>query len=524
MQPKAGHGTVPAMIRRSTFVLLWLLAVALFSAAATAWQWRAALAENESAGLVAHRIISQRADQHDAHMTSLSSLALTASPPPGEALILVARSIMQFYPRITAMDLVPLEQGPAPISTRADPGDALADRIREAALPVTTKPALIRVDGVEGRYLLIKRVPNTASAIAALALEIDPRRLADLEGTALASYRPELAMPDGSALAASAVTEARSGPVSFERALGSVSQPLVLRLRQATPLASVVPWGGIAAFSVLAALAAWAMSSFAGARLAEREARRHAAFREQEVRLAHASRINAMGELSLGIAHELTQPLAAILSQSQAGLRLAQAQPMDTVAVAKVLEANVRHARRAGDILARLRSWVSAKPGEVKPINLNRVAADVVALTRADLERRGVMAMLDLATPAPEVTADPVEFEQIVYNLVTNAADACGAMGRGKVRIRTFAAADRVGLEVRDNGPGLTPDVLARVFEPFYTSKADGMGLGLALCQRLVEKIGGQITAANHPEGGAVFAVLLPPARVVTPSDRLAAE
>ena len=205
-------------------------------------------------------------------------------------------------------------------------------------------------------------------------------------------------------------------------------------------------------------------------------------------------------------------------------MRLAQAEPQDAKAIAGVLEANVRHARRAGDILAKLRAWVSAKPGENRTVDLNRVAADVAALTRADFERRGVETVLDLASSAPAVLADPIELEQIVYNLATNAADACGQSGKGTVRIRTFSGAAKVGLEVHDDGPGLSADVLPRVFEPFFTSKADGMGLGLALCQRLVEKIGGQITAANHPDGGAVLVVLLPPARATLVTDRLAAE
>ncbi len=518
------------MIRRVPTILLWLLCVLLFAVGATAWRWSTIAAENERTGTVVHRILSQRVDQHDAHMTSLSSLALTTAPapPPREALLLVASNIIQFYPRITAMDLVPLGAGET-ISTR---GAVSADRdklIRETALPVSPKPTLIRAPDAAGRYLLVKRVPNSAAAVYALALEIDAKRLSDLDGTALSLLEPELSMPDGSAL-----KEAGHDPmegagvlpanVAFERPLGSASQPLMLRLRHEASAAVIVPWLALGLFALLSGLAAAGLRSFAAARSAEREARRHAAFREQEVRLAHASRINAMGELSLGIAHELTQPLAAILSQSQAGLRLSQAEPPDRQAIAGVLEANVRHARRAGDILAKLRAWVSAKPGETRPVDLNKVAADVAALTSADFARRGIETRLDLASPSTAVLADPVELEQIIYNLATNAADACGRDGRGLVRIRTFSTAGKVGLEVRDDGPGIAADVQARMFEPFFTSKADGMGLGLALCQRLVEKIGGQITAANHPDGGAVLVVELPPSPAAMAAERVAAE
>jgi two-component system sensor kinase FixL len=511
------------MIRRSTTIALWLASVLVFATAATAWRRQAVLAEHESAGSVAHRIVSQRADQHDAHMTNLSSLALTASPPPRESLLLVARNVMQFYPRIAAVDLVPFGAG-EPISTRASLNEELAGLIREAVRPVSPKPVLVRAPEAAGHYLLIKRVPNTAAATHALALEIDAGRLADLDGTALSALEPEMAMPDGGALA-SPSPGTPAGHVGFERVLGSASQPLLLRLRWPSSLSAMVPWPAIAAFAFLAALAAAGGLSFASARIAAREARRHAAFREQEVRLAHASRINAMGELSLGIAHELTQPLAAILSQSQAGLRLAQAAPLDAAAVAKVLEANVRHARRAGDILAKLRAWVSAKPGAARVVDLDRAAADVAALTRADLAYRGIETVLEPAGSGAFVRADPVEVEQIIYNLVSNAADACAQGGRGGVvRLRTFAADGRVGLEVRDNGPGIPPEAMARIFEPFFTSKADGMGLGLALCQRLAEKFGGQLTAANHAGGGAVLTLTLPAADAAGAKDRMAAE
>lgn len=513
------------MLRLSTMIALWFMAVILFGVAASGWRWSLIVADNERAGTVVHRILSQRADQHDAHMTSLSSLALTTSPPPREALLLVASNIIQFYPRIMAVDLVPLGAGEV-ISTRREASAARADLIRQVAQPVSQKPSLIRALDAPEHYLLVKRVPNSAAATHALALEIDAKRLADLDGTALSSLTPELSMPDGADLKSPSKdgTPSPLSSVAFERALGSASQPLLVRLRHEGSVAAVVPWIAIALFAIISALFAAGLRSFAAARMAERDARRHAGFREQEVRLAHGSRINAMGELSLGIAHELTQPLAAILSQSQAGLRLAQIEPQDAKAIVGVLEANVRHARRAGDILAKLRAWVSAKPGEAKPVDLNRVATDVAALTRAEFESRGLVTVLDLASPSPSVLADPVEFEQIIYNLATNAADACEPAGKGTIRIRTFSGNGKVGLEIRDDGPGFAADVLARVFEPFFTSKPDGMGLGLALCQRLVEKIGGQITASNHLEGGAVLTVLLPPSRAVTAPDQLATE
>jgi two-component system sensor kinase FixL len=520
------------MLRRSTLIVLWAFAVLAFSGGATAWRWSAMVADNERAGAIAHRILSQRADQHDAHMTNLAALAMTTTPPPGEALLLVAASILQFYPRIVAIDLVPLAEhaGGLVISSRKAPAEDINRLIRDAARQGSPKPALVRTPAGPDRYLLVKRVPNSAAAAYALSLEIDATRLADLDGASLPVGEVDLLMPDGGDLGQPALTvDLARTPwpafTTFEKALGSASQPLILRLRREASMASVVPWSWIGLFAVAAGLTLLGWRTYAAARLAAREARSHAAFREQEVRLAHASRVNAMGELSLGIAHELTQPLAAILSQSQAGLRMIEATPLDRAAVVGVLEANVRHARRAGDILARLRDWVSARPGRTTTVDVNEVITGVIALTRADFDARGIATRLSLASPPPLVSADHVELEQVAYNLATNAADACAAADRpAVVTITTFLRDGRAGFEVRDSGDGLKPEALPRVFEPFYTSKDNGMGLGLALCQRLVERLGGEIKAANDPARGALFTVTLPSARTQIASQRQAAE
>jgi signal transduction histidine kinase len=512
--------------------VLWVALVVIFAAGATYRNWSSFSAEYERDGALVHRIISQRADQHDAHMTSISALALATDPPPREAMGLVFSSIEQFYPRITAIDLVTFGAEPpaSVISTRQEAPEQLARLISEAAQQGTQKPSL-RAGTTPGTYLLIKRVPNTASPKYALALEIDAARLTEMDSVPVPASEIELLMPDGTTLWSSAkldrpATWSRPDTMTFRKTLGSASQPLLLQLRREFSLASIVPWNLIALFGLLTAAALLAYRKYSGARAAAREARALAAFSEQEVRLAHASRINAMGELSLGIAHELTQPLTAILSQSQAGLQMIGAEPADRTAIAGVLEANVRHARRAGKILGKLRDWVSAKPGGAAPVDINRVISEVVALTRNDLEKRNVMTRLALATPPPVVMADPIELEQIVYNLLSNAADA-SARADGSpaiVHLRTFEDALHIGLEVHDDGQGLTPDAMQKIFEPFFSSKPGGMGLGLTLCQRLAERFGGQIKVANHADGGAVFTVLLPAARAAQRPAHLAAE
>jgi C4-dicarboxylate-specific signal transduction histidine kinase len=223
-------------------------------------------------------------------------------------------------------------------------------------------------------------------------------------------------------------------------------------------------------------------------------------------------RVNTVGEMASGIAHELTQPLTAILSRSQAGLRLARSPCPDPGEIIGALDANVRLAKRAGDILARLRAYVSNSAPAPEPASLNGLVRNVAELVQGDLERRGIGLELGLDTEDPVSVVDWVSIEQVVHNLVRNAADAVGTVPQEQrmVTVETGSKDGAATIVVRDQGPGIAPADLPRLFEPFFTTKSDGMGLGLPLCERLVESFGGWITAANAPEGGAVFTVRLP--------------
>src|SRR5215210_6260427 len=223
-------------------------------------------------------------------------------------------------------------------------------------------------------------------------------------------------------------------------------------------------------------------------------------------------RVNAVGEMASGIAHELTQPLAAILSQSQAGLRLAKTSPGLAAEIAGVLEANVRHAKRAGAILGRLRAYVTGEVPRARPTDLNVLVHGIAELVSRDLEQHDVVLALNLQEPEPWALVDPVSIEQVIHNLVQNAADAVQAAPRGQrsVAISTMVEKDEAVVRVTDQGPGIPAADLPRIFEPFYTTKPDGMGLGLSLCERLVGAAGGRIEAENQSGGGAVFTVRLP--------------
>lgn len=502
----------------------WLALTTGFAAFAVYSGVQQAERDMEETGRALHRIMSQRAAQHDAHLTSLGALAQAANPPPLREIEQVATSIIRFYPRITAIDLIALPHPGAggdarsiastlgPDGRAADPAAtarAIEDAQRGAAVFVASE--------FPGRYRLLKKPSDDV----ALNLEIDAARLFDAEELpGWAALR--LATGDGLIVDIPASASPAFGAlidVSFDARLASASQPLLLGLKRRVAIGDVIsPWPillvGFGALAIVAAAALGLRQRRAAivARAAANEALRREDLRRHEARLAHALRVNAMGEMASGIAHELNQPLTALLSQSQAGARLVASSELAGSQVADVLAANVRQAKRAADILDRLRAYVSKRPIETRLCDLNALVVDIVALSRIDMERRDIALSVSLATPPPTAWADPVQIEQVVHNLIRNGADALdrGAQGVRMIEVRTAADDREARIEVVDNGAGVPQDVLPRLFEPFFSTKPDGMGLGLPLCERIAERFGGRMAAANRAEGGAIFTLALP--------------
>lgn len=229
------------MDNRGSLVAIWAL-ISLAAAAATGyWRWSTLAAELSQAGATAHRVTSQRAEQHDAHMTGLSALALATEPPPVDALRQVAANIMQFYPRITAIDLVDMAKSSVVMTTRQPPVAHVNEAIRVASKIGGQTPALARSGSSPGRYLLIKRVPNNAGARYALALEIDAARLASEEANIEAGTQRQLTLPDGTILRDAGTSKSDAGlfpsvSLAFSKPLGSSSQPRVLDIHRKAPV------------------------------------------------------------------------------------------------------------------------------------------------------------------------------------------------------------------------------------------------------------------------------------------------
>lgn len=239
---------------------------------------------------------------------------------------------------------------------------------------------------------------------------------------------------------------------------------------------------------------------------------------QREAQLQRVQRVITVGEMASTLAHELNQPLAALVNYAAAARSLA-AQGR-TELLNDSLTALSAQALRAADIVGRIRRWVRQHPETREPCDLNAaVDQSLGLLLRAEARRHGIAVRLDLARQPLHVNADRVLLEQVVLNLGLNALQAMQAMpqdpahtARHELLLRTTADAGQASLQVLDRGPGLSPDIAERLFEPFFTTRSDGLGLGLNICRSIVESMGGELLASNRERGGARFEIRLPSA------------
>lgn len=494
---------VPFLESPTRLALSWTGVLLLLLTAMGVAQHRALTAELAQETVVLHRIASQRADQHDAHLTALSAIAVASDDPEQRLFLEVAASITRFYPRISAIALVPLRPNDAAAGTALDP--ALATGIRAAALASDGEIALLPDPAQTGHYIMVKRSPNSQAARYGLILSIDAARLLDEAGAFW--NRPgiglALSLPDGTPLF-------RHGPMGNTRQakiLGSASQPLRLDTARSIGIVDLFPPLRSALVLLAAAVAAFGALAFLRQRRRVGQALEQARLSALDSRLAHAARVNAMGEMASGLTHELTQPLTAILAQAQAGRRLLVRGDRDRLA--SVLEDTVTQARRASAILERVRNWSRPQAVPVQAFDLRDALHNVAALLEPQARAQGLALVFNLPPDPIPLRADPVEMEQVGFNLLRNALEALRDRPAGQVRVALRPEAGKAVLTIRDNGPGIAPELRARLFTPFTTTRPDGTGLGLALSQRLVERAGGEIALEDGTEG-AGFRIVLP--------------
>ncbi|MGF6935711.1 PAS domain S-box-containing protein [Paraburkholderia sp. UCT70] len=247
---------------------------------------------------------------------------------------------------------------------------------------------------------------------------------------------------------------------------------------------------------------------------AEEEAREsERRYREVQTELAHANRVATMGQLAASIAHEVNQPIAATVTNAQAGLQWLSSQPPHVEEVRQALDRIMKDANRAGDVIGRIRALIKKAPPRKDRVDINEAIREVLELTRGAANKSDASVQTQLADGLPLIEGDRVELQQVLLNLVINAIEAMSGVSDGvrELRISTGTAdAGCVLVAVRDSGPGFTADSAEHVFAPFYTTKPTGLGMGLSICRSIIEAHGGRLWASANVPRGAVFQFTVP--------------
>ena len=240
--------------------------------------------------------------------------------------------------------------------------------------------------------------------------------------------------------------------------------------------------------------------------------------RQQRDELAHVTRVSTMGELAASLAHELNQPLTAILSNAQAAQRFLIASPTDLGEVHEILKDIIQDNNRASNVIRQMRALVKKEEHTFSPLDLAGVINDVVTLVHSDAILQGVRVLLDHEPGLSPVRGDKVQLQQVFLNLMLNGFQAMKNLPvtERELNLRTGRAGGRMlTVAVRDRGTGVGTDKLEKIFQPFYTTKRDGLGMGLSICRSIVEGHGGRLWARNNPDAGATFYFTLPIAQTV---------
>ena len=460
----------------------------------------------ETDARIVHRLLSQKMVQNDAVMATLALLqpnlsgsAQAVSPPSPPRLPTVYPQILQVL------------QNNRSSAWPAAPGSTLA--AAQAASQRSGHAALAGADLAAGRYWLMQ-----AGLPASYALQLDLRATvpwADWPMDARSSPVRVALTYGGQSFSVQAGRSSVLGwHYGFEKTLASPSQPFGVSAQRD------VGWGELPRLAMLA----WSLGSAAAlaavrALWRQRVARQRA---EELLRLGQVARPNTLGELAAGMAHELNQPLTALLANTQAAQRLLAEHPADLETARSAMAQAVAQARRASAVVGRLRRLVERPDlaGQMQPRSLPGAVHEALHLLDPELRRHAITPEVSADADLPAVQAEPVALQQIIHNLLMNALQALEQVAPAQRRLRLQLRRERdsqVLLAVRGHGHGVPTEARARLFEPFYSTRAGGLGLGLPLCESLAQALGGSLVLAAADGPGAQFELRLPMANSATP-------
>jgi C4-dicarboxylate-specific signal transduction histidine kinase len=233
---------------------------------------------------------------------------------------------------------------------------------------------------------------------------------------------------------------------------------------------------------------------------------------QDRMALLHMTRVSMLGQMLASIAHQLNQPLGAILANAQASQQVLTREPVDLVQAKEICDDIVTEVQRAAEVINRLNALFKRRPMQVDHVDVNALVSDTLKLARPSLLAQQIVVKTELTETSLCVDGDRVQLQQVLLNLIMNAADALRSipvvMRQLLIRTEGFGAA--VGVTVTDHGTGIAPEDLPNVFEPFWSSKPSGMGIGLSICRSIVVAHHGTLVATNNPAGGATFSMTLP--------------
>lgn len=478
--------------RHGSWIAVWLVATAVGGVVLTRLELTRLQDVFDTEMRIVHRLLSQRVVQHDAVLATLALLQ-----PPAQALA-PEQKLPALYPQI--------------LSVQRREGDASwpseKQRVAETLSSALRRAVLSEVDFARGRYELV-----LASRPASFALQMDLRAVVPWSEWPMAPQtspvRVTLEQASQTFVVQRGALDIGSGGswrFGFSKHLAADSQPFdVVGLRTVgwaeLPWSRIVLWA-LAVAAVLAGLRAWQL---------QRQERRRA---EELLRLGQVGRLNALGELAAGMAHELNQPLTALLASTQAAARLLDEEPPELPLARSGMRQAVEQARRASEVVGRLRRAVE-RPElavQLQPVALQDAVRNAFYLLEPQFQRVEVTPQLQAPPAAVVVQADPVALDQLIHNLLMNALQALERVPPHERHLKVLLASDKSRglLDVADTGPGIAPDVMRRIFEPFFTTREGGLGLGLSLCETLATGMGGSLAARDNPPRGATFTLSLP--------------
>lgn len=232
---------------------------------------------------------------------------------------------------------------------------------------------------------------------------------------------------------------------------------------------------------------------------------------EIQAELARLARLSELGEMASTLAHELNQPLAAIANYTQGCVRLLRTpEGASSPQLKAALEETARQSLRAGDIIRHLREFVSHGVTDKSMADVRKLIEEAAALALVGSREQGVRTVFDFAADTGEVLVDRIQIQQVLINLMRNAMEAMHESPRRELDVRAWRNEGHVAIDVADTGPGISQDIMERLFQPFVTSKANGMGIGLSISRRIVEAHGGTLSASRNAKGGTTFRIELP--------------